>query len=245
MARRASVVKRISSSLNTSINTMLGLYEANLFIDRSVRRIMFGPQDDGGGEAISFNSDSNESFSSSTQPLPTISGDNISWISGTNSVDYDYNNSNINESIKMNKETGRKRRNIRNINDRRFIRSKFELIRSKDIISRVIDEATLAILKEYDKVSQYLDRLGVDIDPYKLLAAQLYPTSKVATTAQASSSSFESPKSDSLNAESSNQNYEFNSMMAFFQNNSLQKYDLYTGIGTNLNGQIIRWNNLK
>ena len=43
MVRRASAVQRISRSLNATVNQILRLYEANLFIERPVHRIIFGP----------------------------------------------------------------------------------------------------------------------------------------------------------------------------------------------------------
>lgn len=203
MTRRASAVARISKSLNATINQILRLYEANLFIERTVERIIFGPSSGEKGGA----------GGGGVSPLPTMP-------EGTEgSGDAEFDKTMGNESISL----------------ARLSQGRSGSLQAGSTLEGIEDEATKEILKLYDKISPYLEKLGVDVSPYTLLAAQL---GREVSQAQVS------PKSSRLQA--ANSEYRFNSMLAFFQNNSLQKFDLFTGKSDkSTNGQILRWNNQK
>lgn len=196
MTRRATSVKAISKGLNSTINQILRIYEANLFIERPVERIIFGPSGMGADR--------------SNGPLPTMPEVPIDPGDGA-----DFSGAG-NDSLAL---------------------ARLQMDGAASLgpgnTAGIEDQATVEILKLYDKAATYFERLGVEINPYDLLAAQM--GKKVVKVG----------KSARLQDPATEQPYRFNSMMAFFQNNSLQKFDLFTGRESNQNGKIIRWNNQK
>jgi len=206
MVRRASSVARLSKSLASSVNQILSLYEANLFIERPVRRVIFGPSAEDDGEDTS-------PTVQPAQPLPTMSSNGAEGSGGSG---FEWTSSfEANETVSM---------------------MRIQESSTSSNVGPIRDKASREILKIYDRVQPYLTKLGVDVNPYELIAVQLKPPGE---------------KSDRLQARSQKQmdspdnNYQFNTMMAFFQNNSLQKFNLYTGKETNKNGKLIRWNSEK
>lgn len=187
------MVRALSKGLNSTINQMLRLYEANLFIERPISRVIFGPS----GESVD---------ESGGPPVPTMP-----------EMPLDGDDSSSNNSIGL---------------------ARLQAGPSDGLKSAIFDRATLEILKLYDKTSQYFEKLGVDVNPYDLIAAQLGGGKE--------GGGLSSKLQDSEGNEI--KKYRFNSMLAFFQNNSLQKFDLYTGKEVEekkkqKNGQIIRLNN--
>lgn len=187
------MVRSLSKGLNSTINQILRLYEANLFIERPIYRVIFGSSEgsseDNGGSPVP------------TMPEMPLDGDDSTSAS----------NNSIGLARLQTASEGAK--------------------------SGISDRATLEILKLYDKTSQYFEKLGVDVNPYDLVAAQLNGKE---------GGSLNSKLQDSEG--SVQKKYRFNSMLAFFQNNSLQKFDLSTGKDMDekkkqKNGQLIRLNN--
>lgn len=184
---------------------MLRIYEANLFIERPIYRVIFGPVGTGGG---GFEEDTGGA-------VPTMA---------EMPLEGDEDSSSSNNSIGLARLQAAGGENSKN-----------------SFGGMITDRATLEILKLYDKTSQYFEKLGVDVNPYNLLTAQLGAIGGGVST-----------KLQEFEKLSKKQKYRFNSMLAFFQNNTLQKFDLFTGrkeesdkAGTQQNGKLIRLNNEK
>lgn len=89
---------------------------------------------------------------------------------------------------------------------------------SVDSVERITDDPGVSqILRQFDRIKVYLDKLGVDVNPYDVY--------------------YEYHRSRSLQYKTAN------SVLEFFKNNSLQKFDVLTGVETSRNGEIFRWNN--
>ncbi|OTF69723.1 CD36-like protein, partial [Euroglyphus maynei] len=93
------------------------------------------------------------------------------------------------------------------------------------------------ILTLYDQVEQYIKRLGVDIDPYELLSG-IYRYENDARDKRA-------PKLNKIKENPQlklSAKYRQNSVFSFFTNDSIEKYDIYTGVNTEKNAEILAWN---
>lgn len=188
-------MSRISRSLNKVINEIMQLYVLNLFVERPVWRIIFGTRYRTADDSMEEEANSGNS--------EVDDGDRDS----DNDMESEENDSDS-INMQMQSETNQ------------------STIYSVDQIAKITDDATvLAILKLYDQIKTYLDRLDVDVNPYDLLIM--------------------SKHRNTFNVKSKLQKYKVNSVMAFFQNNSIDKYDIYTGLDTNQNSEIIRWNSYK
>ncbi|XP_027202616.2 uncharacterized protein LOC113796527 isoform X1 [Dermatophagoides pteronyssinus] len=197
LMKRGENVKKISNGLRNVIDEILNLYAMNIFVERPIWRIIFGPN-----------------YQSDHQQNNIDNGDGDQDINA-NMNELDEND----ETIDINNKNSTKESNTTNIEHTKYTN----------------DETVGKILTLYDKAEQYIKRLGVDIDPYDLLAG-IYRYENVVKSG---------PKLIKLKEKKmklSRNEYRQNSVFSFFSNNSIEKYDIYTGINDEQNGEIIAWN---
>lgn len=195
--RRASILtKQMSSTLRQAIDTMINLYVANIFVERPIWRIMFGPK----------------------------------YLLNQWQRNFEDQKKNDAEEITLTKQYDQPG-NSQQFSSKKNFRIKNNI--SDDTM--LIDETVREILKIYDEIQPNLKRLGVDINPRKLIQNKYRYQYSV-----------DNRRLDLVEKNEQKQieleNYWQNSIWSLFVNNSVNAFDLYTGSGTFKNGEIIRWN---
>lgn len=176
---------------------MIDLYVVNIFVERPIWRIMFGPK-----------------YSS------------INWQQNL-------------EERKENKDKDFKEMayDTPEHSQHLFSMKNFTIKDNLSSDMALIDETVRKILKIYDEIEPHLKRLGVDIDPHKLIQDK-YKYS----VSNGRLGLVEKSEQKKILNKMEFENYSPNSIWSLFVNNSVNAYDLYTGIDSFKNGEIIRWN---
>ena len=184
LIKRITSSSRASRSLNSTASQILSIYRSNLFVERTIDRIIFGPP----SLSINFTDFNNGSDSE------TFEGEQEDEI--------------VTEPSKAKQET----ESNTTKNEYSWIT---ELLR---------DDATLRILSIYDRAKLSFVRNGVDLNPFELLAAQFYKNG------QSIADGFRPLR--------------MNSLLSFYQNNSLERFDLWTGKDQpGRQARLLKWDN--
>ncbi|KAJ6215643.1 hypothetical protein RDWZM_010143 [Blomia tropicalis] len=208
LIRRSRSVRSISNALTERINEILNIYQTNMFIERSIRRIIFGP---------------------------TVNSDYLGDIDGENETlnDSELDRRPIVDDIDQNEvdENEITNEKIRSMHLQSDSIDSFQF--GPNNLMAVTDDATKQIMAIYDQIRPYLSKMGVRVDPYRLLATQFgYRYQQIVQN-----DSWLDPLEPSVERK-----FPFNSMISFFRNDSVQRFNLLTGKETNRNGEIVRYN---
>lgn len=200
VVKRASNVARLSRSLTETIEQMLSIYQANIFVEKSIKDVVFGSK---------LDKDLWAEFERATPPtettMTTEKSEEVSTLSPPD---------NNEEEMTMARQV-----------DKNY---------DARMLSTITDRATIKILKLFDKAKPYLvDRLKVPINPYNLM-----PKIEQADGNHNNNNN----NNTKSNLDQLDNVHLVNSISAFFKNNSIENFDVLTGVETHRNAEIIRWN---
>ncbi|KPM04620.1 CD36-like protein 3 [Sarcoptes scabiei] len=235
--KRAQAVARISGRLRSTIDEMINIYIDNVFIDRPVWRLIFGPL---------FKSE----FESNNE-----TSDEMNDLFDDNSLEKEFS---MNEEQMKNIETLFSQTSLSSSNQTELIAKYNDLLKksqpknfSKQLkqSSNDREEAINKILKLFDQVEPFFKKLGVDINPYELLIGSYRFENQngqiwLVKSNQSSQQNFEkdSLRKDFLENLTDRNSFKENSVFRFFTNNSKSKYKITTGLENRTTAQILEWN---
>nr|XP_046919047.1 uncharacterized protein LOC124499209 [Dermatophagoides farinae] len=221
--KKGESVKKISTGLRNVIDQILNLYAMNIFVERPIWRIIFGPNFkfyDQYGDDEDDDDNEQDDVDNDDQDVETIMNERESDM--TSSINAKLLSTTTTTANMTNKSINNNTSNV--------LHTKF-----------TDDETVVKILSLYDKAEPYIKRLGVDIDPYDLLKGvyRYENDAKRGIKLIKMKENYETKKSKKMKLQSQ---YRQNSVFSFFTNDSVEKYDINTGINDEKNAEIIAWN---
>ena len=152
--KKGESVKKISTGLRNVIDQILNLYAMNIFVERPIWRIIFGPNFkfyDQYGDDEDDDDNEQDDVDNDDQDVETIMNERESDMTSLTNAKLLSTTTTITTTANMTNKS------INN-NTSNVLHTKF-----------TDDETVVKILSLYDKAEPYIKRLGVDIDPYDLL----------------------------------------------------------------------------